>query len=71
MQRLSEETEIPVLMMRSVLQALTLYPAVGPLVLNILELLLEKEVINCSRALEYMYTCKVSHGCESLEGLKL
>lgn len=44
LQRLSEEPEIPVLMMRTVLQALTLYPALGPLVLNILQLLIEKEV---------------------------
>ncbi|XP_063828995.1 symplekin [Ostrinia nubilalis] len=44
LQRLAEENEIPVLMMRSVLQALTLYPALAPLVLNILQLLVEKEV---------------------------
>ncbi|KAL0829046.1 hypothetical protein ABMA28_003914 [Loxostege sticticalis] len=44
LQRLAEESEIPVLMMRSVLQALTLYPGLGPLVLNILQLLVEKEV---------------------------
>lgn len=46
LQRLAEESEIPVLMMRSVLQALTLYPGLGPLVLNILQLLVEKEVRN-------------------------
>lgn len=44
LQRLTEEPEIPVLMMRTVLQALTLYPNLGPLVLNILQLLIEKEV---------------------------
>ncbi|XP_026745260.1 symplekin-like, partial [Trichoplusia ni] len=44
LQRLSEEPEVPVLMMRTVLQALTLYPSMGPLVLNILQLLMEKEV---------------------------
>lgn len=44
LQLLVEEVEIPVLMMRTVLQALTLYPSLGPLVLNILQLLIEKEV---------------------------
>ncbi|KAJ0176277.1 hypothetical protein K1T71_008451 [Dendrolimus kikuchii] len=44
LQMLTEEMDIPVLMMRTVLQALTLYPTLGPLVLNILQLLIEKEV---------------------------
>ncbi|XP_059046679.1 symplekin-like [Achroia grisella] len=44
LQRLSEEPEIPVLMMRSVLQGLTLYPGLEPLVVNVLQLLIEKEV---------------------------
>lgn len=44
LQMLTEEMDIPVLMMRTVLQALTLYPTLGPLVLNILQLLVEKEV---------------------------
>ncbi|KAJ2951468.1 hypothetical protein O0L34_g13620 [Tuta absoluta] len=44
LQRLSGEPEIPVLLMRSVLQALTLYPSTSTLALNILELLIEREV---------------------------
>ncbi|KAM3958748.1 symplekin scaffold protein [Aphomia sociella] len=44
LQRLSSEVEIPVLFMRSVLQAMTLYPQLEPLVLNVLQLLVEKEV---------------------------
>ncbi|KAI5646227.1 symplekin [Phthorimaea operculella] len=44
LQRLSGEPEIPVLLMRSVLQALTLYPSTSSLALNILELLIEREV---------------------------
>ncbi|KAL4715815.1 hypothetical protein ACJJTC_006394 [Scirpophaga incertulas] len=44
LQRLAEEIEIPVLMMRTVLQALTLYPALAPLVLNVLQLLTDREV---------------------------
>ncbi|CAH0400259.1 unnamed protein product [Chilo suppressalis] len=44
LQRLAEEQEIPVLMLRTVLQALTLYPALAPLVLNVLQLLIDKEV---------------------------
>ncbi|XP_037873084.1 symplekin [Bombyx mori] len=43
LQRLVEEPKIPVLMMRTVLQSLTLYPALSPLVMNILQLLIEKE----------------------------
>ncbi|CAG4961516.1 unnamed protein product [Colias eurytheme] len=43
LQRLAEEQDTPVLMMRSVLQALTLYPALGPLALNILQLLIDRE----------------------------
>ncbi|CAH2041674.1 unnamed protein product, partial [Iphiclides podalirius] len=44
LQRLAEESEIPVLMMRSVLQALTLHPQLAPLALHILRLLIDKEV---------------------------
>ncbi|XP_041981229.1 symplekin isoform X2 [Aricia agestis] len=44
LQRLASEPEIPVLMMRSVLQALTLHPALAPLALNVLQLLVDKEV---------------------------
>lgn len=39
-----EQDEIPVLMMRSVLQALTLYPGLAPRVLGILQRLMDKEV---------------------------
>ena len=55
LQRLTEEPEIPVLMMRTVLQALTLYPNLGPLVLNILQLLIEKEVSNAQH-IAYNYS---------------
>ncbi|XP_053608461.1 symplekin [Plodia interpunctella] len=61
LQRLTEEPEIPVLMMRSVLQALTLHPALGPLVLNILRLLVEKEVWSNKVAWEGWIKC-----CERL-----
>uniref|UniRef100_S4NIS0 Symplekin n=5 Tax=Pararge aegeria TaxID=116150 RepID=S4NIS0_9NEOP len=61
LQRLAEETEIPVLMMRTVLQALTLYPALGPLALNILQLLIEREVWNNKVAWEGWVKC-----CERL-----
>ncbi|XP_013136143.1 PREDICTED: symplekin [Papilio polytes] len=44
LQRLAEEREIPVLMMRSVLQALTLHPALAALATHILSLLIDKEV---------------------------
>ncbi|XP_037293569.1 symplekin-like [Manduca sexta] len=59
LQRLCEEPEIPVLMMRTVLQALTLYPSMAPLVLNILQLLIEKEVWQNKVAWEGWVKCCV------------
>lgn len=44
LQILVEEEPIPVLLMRSVLQALAIYPSLSGLVLNILQTLIEKEV---------------------------
>ncbi|CAB3227848.1 unnamed protein product [Arctia plantaginis] len=61
LQRLTEEQEIPVLMMRTVLQAHTLYPNLGPLVLDILTLLVKKEVWNHKVAWEGWQKC-----CERL-----
>ncbi|XP_075976917.1 symplekin scaffold protein [Anticarsia gemmatalis] len=61
LQRLTEEPEIPVLMMRTVLQALTLYPNLAPLVLNILTLLIKREVWNNKVAWEGWVKC-----CERL-----
>ncbi|XP_049875001.1 symplekin [Pectinophora gossypiella] len=61
LQRLSAEPEIPVLLMRSVLQALTLYPTCAPLAINILELLVEREVWNHKVAWEGWIKC-----CERL-----
>lgn len=55
LQRLAEETEIPVLMMRTVLQALTLYPGLGPLAINILQVLIEREV--CVLKFYYRKVC--------------
>lgn len=61
LQRLTDEDEIPVLMMRTVLQAHTLYPNLGPLVLNILTLLIGKDVWNNKVAWEGWVKC-----CERL-----
>ncbi|XP_045499510.1 symplekin isoform X1 [Colias croceus] len=61
LQRLAEEQDTPVLMMRSVLQALTLYPALGPLALNILQLLIDREVWTNKVAWEGWVKC-----CERL-----
>ncbi|VVD01256.1 unnamed protein product [Leptidea sinapis] len=61
LQRLAEEPETPVLMMRSVLQALTLYPALGSLALNILQLLINREVWTNKVAWEGWVKC-----CERL-----
>ncbi|XP_050344199.1 symplekin [Nymphalis io] len=57
LQRLAEETEIPVLMMRTVLQALTLYPNLSALAINILQLLIEREVWNNKVAWEGWLKC--------------
>ncbi|XP_045523080.1 symplekin isoform X1 [Pieris brassicae] len=61
LQRLAEEPDTPVLMMRSVLQALTLYPNLGPLALNILQLLIDREVWTNKVAWEGWVKC-----CERL-----
>ncbi|CAK1542923.1 unnamed protein product [Leptosia nina] len=61
LQRLAEEQDTPVLMMRSVLQALTLYPNLGPLALNILQLLIDREVWSNKVAWEGWVKC-----CERL-----
>ncbi|XP_045773505.1 symplekin isoform X2 [Maniola jurtina] len=66
LQRLAEETEIPVLMMRSVLQALTLYPALGPLALNILQLLIEREVWSNKVAWEGWVKCSERLGTSAV-----
>ncbi|XP_072944424.1 symplekin [Epargyreus clarus] len=63
LQRLAEEPDVPVLMMRSVLQALTLHPALAPLALNILQLLVEREVWTNKVAWEGWVKC-----CERLQG---
>ncbi|CAG9583059.1 unnamed protein product [Danaus chrysippus] len=57
LQRLAEEQQTPVLMMRSVLQALTLHPSLAPLALNILCLLCEREVWNNKVAWEGWVKC--------------
>ncbi|XP_046967815.1 symplekin [Vanessa cardui] len=57
LQRLAEESEIPVLMMRTVLQALTLYPNLSGLAINILQLLIEREVWNNKVAWEGWLKC--------------
>ncbi|XP_063385231.1 symplekin [Cydia fagiglandana] len=57
LQQLIEEPDIPVLLMRTVLQALTLHPSLQPLVLNILQLLIEKEVWNNKVAWEGWVKC--------------
>ncbi|XP_045536785.1 symplekin [Papilio machaon] len=64
LQRLAEEREIPVLMMRSVLQALTLHPTLAPLATHILSLLIEKEVWRHKVAWEGWVKC-----CERLQAL--
>ncbi|CAG5043566.1 unnamed protein product [Parnassius apollo] len=63
LQRLAEEPDIPVLMMRSVLQALTLHPGLAPLALDILRLLIDKEVWTHKVAWEGWVKC-----CERLCG---
>ncbi|XP_068627947.1 symplekin [Battus philenor] len=63
LQRLAEENEIPVLMMRSVLQALTLHSGLAPLAMDILRLLIDKEVWTHKVAWEGWVKC-----CERLQG---
>ncbi|CAH2090114.1 unnamed protein product [Euphydryas editha] len=69
LQRLAEETEIPVLMMRTVLQALTLYPGLGPLAVNILQLLIEREVWNNKVAWEGWLKCAERLGAAAAPAL--
>ncbi|GBP32433.1 Symplekin [Eumeta japonica] len=57
LQRLMEEADIPVLMMRTLLQALTLYPALVGLTLNILRRLIDKEIWNHKVAWEGWIKC--------------
>ncbi|XP_013162080.1 PREDICTED: symplekin isoform X2 [Papilio xuthus] len=64
LQRLAEEREIPVLMMRSVLQALTLHPTLAALATHILSLLIDKEVWRHKVAWEGWVKC-----CERLQAL--
>ncbi|XP_047533985.1 symplekin [Vanessa atalanta] len=69
LQRLAEETEIPVLMMRTVLQALTLYPNLSGLAINILQLLIEREVWNNKVAWEGWLKCAERLGARAAPAL--